>query len=220
MALVATYRSLDKRHVHQRHVPVIAVYVHRQGLADRRNPFRLQPSVGNQLRRPDPPGFPPPSGEKHCWFPVEIGNDGNCELQPQATARLVPSPPRVTRQVTPSRCHLRRGPDSVSLGVVGGHFQHGQAEVQVRVIAGPFAKVGTVGHSDDLFNSYSLQSDQYSLRTMLTFSQSGMTLPCATSRRMSLLAAGLAMIPTFGQVPLSLSGGKCLGNSPPASPLL
>ena len=33
-------------------------------------------------------------------------------------------------------------------------------------------------------------------RMVLTFSQSGTTLPWATSRRMSLLAAGLAIIPT------------------------
>ena len=33
-------------------------------------------------------------------------------------------------------------------------------------------------------------------RTVLTFSQSGTTRPWATSRRISLLAAGLAIIPT------------------------
>ena len=37
-------------------------------------------------------------------------------------------------------------------------------------------------------------------RTVFTFSQSGTTRPCATSRRMSLLAAGFAMIPTVAMI--------------------
>ena len=39
-------------------------------------------------------------------------------------------------------------------------------------------------------------SPSITLRTMFTFSQSGTTRPWATSRRMSLLAAGFAIIPT------------------------
>ena len=37
------------------------------------------------------------------------------------------------------------------------------------------------------------------LLRMFTFSQSGTTLPWATKRRMSLLAAGFAIIPTSGK---------------------
>jgi hypothetical protein len=39
-------------------------------------------------------------------------------------------------------------------------------------------------------------SPSMTLRTVFTFSQSGTTRPWATSRRMSLLAAGFAIIPT------------------------
>ena len=127
--------------------------------------------------------------------------------QPLATARFVPSPPSVMTQFTPwsaMAAAARTVSPSLNRAVICSKSTSTDRW-------GSSAARRTRCELSGMASTRSMPTDcrpSSARRTMFTFSQSGTTLPWATSRRMSLLAAGFAIIPTNAKrclLPVQLS---------------
>ena len=127
-------------------------------------------------------------------------------MAPMATARLVPSPPSVIRQPTPISA-IMAAARVVSPSVYSGDMGSiSSGMLMLESAAARRQRFPLSGMATTRSTSVDC-SPINARRIVFTFSQSGTTRPCATSRRMSLLAAGLAMIPTVAifETPLSLA---------------
>ena len=137
---------------------------------------------------------------KTLLVPVEMATMGMSQ-EPLATARLVPSPPRVITQ--PTSCSaIAAAARTVSPSLYRADMRSSSTSTER---CGSSAALCTRWELSGMASTWSTPTDcrpSNARRTMFTFSQSGTTRPWATRRRISLLAAGFAIIPTRLKVSL------------------
>ena len=141
--------------------------------------------------------------------PVETGTSGTDSCA-DATARLVPSPPRVTMQAAPlSVIALAARIESRSRPTIGtSRLSNSIAPAcsEAAALARPAESGMAITLPTPAANSpASMRS------TIFTFSSSGTNRPLATSRLMSLPAAGFTIRPTVGTGPFIRWGARASG---------
>ena len=138
-------RSLENGHVYQRQVLRLPFHVELHPLAGGGHLVHVDQRPLATTPAARPARVPSIMVGKTLLVPVEMGTRG---IRPQlfATARLVPSPPRVTRQSTPISSIMGGCSDGVIHGAKYGHPQDIQGKGQLGVISRPPAEVRQVRH--------------------------------------------------------------------------
>ena len=145
-----------------------------------------------------PASVPSISLGKTLLVPVDIGAIGTSP-HPFATNRFVPSPPRVTMQSAPASRMMRAAsvesfwlPDGVC-GMNSECIPSWVSAIAAR------ANPAISGMTMTLVTPWDWRPAN-TRRSVFDFSWLETTRPCATNRRMSLPAAGFAIMPTVGML--------------------
>ena len=128
------------------------------------------------------------------FVPVETGTSGTSP-HPFATTRFVPSPPSVMMQPTPSSDMRLAARTESRSALKTGISTKVNSRPKCPLSSAPLPSIAMSGIITTCSTPTASSPARMRFR-MLTFSWFGTNLPCATSRRMSLPAAGFAIMPT------------------------